>query len=233
MTTRSRFIFVVLTLVSIDYVRATGNQHEPSQKANESGPPTEVCSRDGKYCVHMIPTPGHPDECTLRVSASGTTLAEFPTMGYLLNVFFSPDNGHVAINNRRANAGDYLWVVSLRNGHAIKMPDDVAEDLGKKEAGTVAGDHWSDQSSPEIIALCPMCTSDDLRHSFLFSTGWKSSSELKVVEEFEFSKGWIAANNVCRITRNSLSISEHKVTKESHPSELVGRAWTWSPFHSE
>jgi hypothetical protein len=148
----------------------------------------------------MIPTPGHPDECTLRVSASDATLAEFPTMGYLLDVSFSPDNRHVAINNRRANAGDYLCVISLRNGQAIKMPDDVAEDLGKKEAGTITGDHWWHQSSPEIIALCPMCTSDDLRHSFLFSTGWKSSSELKVVEEFEFSKDWIAANNVCRIT---------------------------------
>jgi hypothetical protein len=41
-------------------------------------------------------------------------------MGYLLDVFFSPDNAHVAINNR-PNAGDYLWVISLRNGQAIKM----------------------------------------------------------------------------------------------------------------
>ena len=232
-TTRSRFIVVILMLVSIAYARGAGNQHESSEKANESGPPAQVCSRDNKYCVHMIPTPGHPDECTLRVSASGTTLVESPTMGYLLDVFFSPDNKYVAINNRRANAGDYLWVISSRNGQAIKMPDDVAEDLGKKEAGTIAGDHWSDQSMPEILALCPTCTRDDLRHSFLFSTGWKSAGELKVVEEFEFSKGWIAANNVCRITGTSLSVAEHKVAKESRPSELVRRAWTWSPFHSE
>jgi len=232
-TTRSRFIVVILMLVSIAYACGAGNQHESSEKANESGPLAQVCSRDNKYCVHMIPTPGHPDECTLRVSASGTTLVESPTMGYLLDVFFSPDNKYVAINNRRANAGDYLWVISLRNGQAIKMPDDVAEDLGKKEAGTIAGDHWSDQSMPEILALCPTCTRDDLRHSFLFSTGWKSAGELKVVEEFEFSKGWIAANNVCRITGTSLSVAEHKVAKESRPSELVRRAWTWSPFHPE
>jgi hypothetical protein len=56
----------------------------------------------------MIETPHHPDECTLRVSANGWTIAEFPTFGYLLGVFFSPNNAYVAINNRRANAGGLL-----------------------------------------------------------------------------------------------------------------------------
>jgi hypothetical protein len=129
-----------------------------------SGPPTEACSRDREYCVRMIETPHHPDECTLRVSANGRTIAEFPTFGYLLGVFFSPNNAYVAINNRRANAGDYLWVISLKNGQAIKMPDDVAEDTGKREAGKIVGDHWSDQAMPEIVALCPACTRDDLGH---------------------------------------------------------------------
>jgi hypothetical protein len=181
----------------------------------------------------MIATADHPDECTLRVSAGGKTLAEFPTMGYLLDVFFSPDTAHVAINNRRANAGDYLWVISLHDGRAIKMPDDVAEDLGEKDAGKIAGDHWSDQSVPEIVTLCPTCTSEDLRHSFLFSTGWTNSDELRVVEEFEFSKGWIAVNNLCRLTKTGLSVAEPKVVKEDQPSEVVKRAWTWSPFHTE
>jgi len=211
MPTRSRFIAAVLLLVWIAYARSAGNQHESSQKTNETGPPAEVCSRDNKYCVHMIPTPGHPDKCTLRISASGgTTLAEFPTMGYLLDVFFSPDDAHVAINNRRANAGDYLWVISLPEGRALKVPDDVAEDLGKTELGKIKRDNWL-ESTPEILALCPTCTKDDLRHPFLYSTGWKSSTELKVVEELEFSKGWIAANTVCQISGTGLSVAEHKV----------------------
>jgi hypothetical protein len=181
----------------------------------------------------MKPTAGHPDECTLRVSAGSKALAEFPTMGYLLNVFFSPDDAYVAINNRRANSGDYLWVISLRDGKAIKMPDDVAEEVGKKDLGGIAGDRWSDQSRPEVIALCPTCTSDDLRHSFLFSTGWTSSGELKVVEELEFSNGWIAVNNLCRLNETGLSVADEKVVKEDHPSDVVKRAWTWSPFHTE
>src|SRR4030095_6237038 len=164
-TAPTKFILPGLILVTIACARGADAQRELSRKANnESGPPSQVCSRDSKYCVAMIATVGHPDECTLRVSAGGKRLKEFPTMGYLSDVFFSPDNTHVAINNRRANSGDYLWVISLRDGTAIKMPDDVAEDACKKDAGKIAGAHWSDQSIPEVIALCPTCTSDDLWH---------------------------------------------------------------------
>jgi len=229
-----KLILPGLILISIACAHGADTQRKPQHKSsNESGPPSQVCSSDGKYCVRMRPTAGHPDECTLRVSAGSKALAEFPTMGYLLNVFFSPDNAYVAINNRRANSGDYLWVISLRDGKAIKMPDDVAGEVGKKDLGGIAGDHWSDQSRPEVIALCPTCTSDDLRHSFLFSTGWTSSGELKVVEELEFSNGWIAVNNLCRLNEAGLSVADEKVVKEDHPSDVVKRAWTWSPFHTE
>ena len=234
MTSRNNVILLCWILACIACADGADKQRESSRKArNESGPPSKVCSSDSEYCVQMVPTPGQPDEATLRLSAGGKTLAEFPTMGYLLDVFFSPDNAHVAINNRRANAGDYLWVISLHDGRAIKMPDDVAEEVGKKDAGNIAGDHWSDQSMPEMIALCPTCTSDDLRHSFLFSSGWTSSGELKVVEEFEFSNGWIAVNNLCRLNETGLSVASEKVMKEDRPSEVVKRAWTWSPFHTE
>lgn len=229
-----KLILPALILIAIACAHGADRQRKPPRKSsNESGPPSQACSSDSKYCVHMKPTAGQPDECTLDVSAGAKTLAKFPTMGYLLDVFFSPDNAYVAINNRRANAGDYVWVISLRDGKAIKMPDDVAEEAGKKELGKIAGDHWSDQSRPEVIALCPTCTSDDLRHSFRFSTGWTSSGELKVVEELEFSNGWIAVTSLCRPSESGLSIADQKVVKEDHPSDVVKRAWTWSPFHTE
>lgn len=233
MILRSRLFVIVLVLVSITSTQGKTKHRKASSKPDETGTPSEVCSSAKHYCVRMVPTPGHPDECTLRISARGSKMAEFPTYGYLLDVFFSPDNKYVAINNRRANSGDYLWVISLANGQAIKMPDDVAEELGKKQAGLIAGDHWSDQSNAEILAVCPTCTEDDLRHSFLSSSGWTSSGDLKVVEEFEFSKGWIGVNNVCRITDAGLSVAEHKMAKEDRPSKLVQRAWIWSPFHSD
>ena len=233
-TVPGKLLLPGLILIGIAFADAADRQHKASQKSNnESGPPSQACSSDSKYCVRIKPKAGQPDECTLRVSAGGKVLANFPTMGYLLGVFFSPDNAYVAINNRRANSGDYLWVISLRDGKAIKMPDDVAEESGKKDQGKIAGAHWSDQSRPDVIALCPTCTSDDLRHSFLFSTGWTSSGELKVVEELEFSNGWIAVNNLCRLSETGLSVADEKVVKEDHPSGVVQRAWTWSPFHTE
>jgi len=163
-------------------------------------------------------------------------------MGYLLDVFYSADNSYVAINNRRANAGDYLWVISLRDGQPLKIPEDVATELGKKELGQISGDHFPlHRAMPEVTALCPECTTDNLNHPFLFSRDWKSSDELNVVEEFHFfGRGaygpgapgvWIAVNKICRITGKRLSLVKQSVEKESQLSELVTRAWTWSPFH--
>jgi len=149
----------------------------------------------------------------------------------------------VAINNRRANAGDYLWVISLRDGEPLKVPEDIATELGKKELGQISGDHFPpDQAMPEVTALCPDCTPDNLNHPFLFSRDWKSSDELNVVEEFHFfGRGmygprapgvWIAVNKICRITGKRLSLVKQSVEKETGPSELVERAWTLSPFHN-
>jgi hypothetical protein len=233
-TPAGKLTWAGLIFAAIACVHAADTPHKrPHKSNNESGPPSQVCSGDKKYCVAMKATKGHPDECTLCLSSGGKTVASFPTMGYLLDAFFSPDNAHVAINNRRANSGDYLWVISLPDGKAIKIPDDVAEDTGTKELGNIAGDHWSDPSRPDVIAMCPTCTGDDLRHSFLFSTGWTSSGELKIVEELEFSNGWIAVNDLCRLSETGLSVTDEKVTKEDHPSDVVKRAWTWSPFHTE
>ncbi len=222
-----RWAPVGLALATIVCLRAVVGQNDAS------GPPTEVCSADKKYCVRMIEIPHHADECRLRVSANTRTIAEFPTFGYLLDALFSPDNSYVAINNRRANSGDYLWVISLHDGRAIKMPDDVADELSKEEVGQIKGDHPSNQSIPEIIALSPNCTTDFVVHAFVFARDWKSSNELRVVEEVECPEGWIAANKICRIVGKRLALVEQTVEKKSRPSELVRQAWTWSPFHSD
>ncbi len=212
-----------------------------SSKSNQWSPPQEICSHDNNFCVKIVPDK-HPDGCTLVVSSKDRVLAQFATMGYLLDVFYSADNSYVAINNRRANAGDYLWVISLRDGQPLKIPEDVATELGKKELGQISGDHFPpDRAMPEVTALCPECTPDNLNHPFLFSRDWKSSDELNVVEEFHFfGRGaygpgapgvWIAVNKICRITGKRLSLVKQSVEKESQLSELVTRAWTWSPFH--
>jgi hypothetical protein len=46
------------------------------------------------------------------------------TFGYIRNVFWSDNGKYVAIYNRRANAGDYVWIFSLPDGKCIKAADD-------------------------------------------------------------------------------------------------------------
>jgi hypothetical protein len=189
------------------------------------------CSSDGAYCVELVPTHGYPDEAILRVSDKRRTFAEFGTFGYLLGVIFSPKSRYVAVNNRRANAGDYLWVISLTDGSPIKIPDDV--EWAKRELGKIAGDHSPSEVMPEVRRLCSDCTADGVQHRFLFTHGWNSPNELTVIEELQFREGWIAVKKRCRVVAGGIILVGHTAEKEDGPSEVVRRAWTWSPFHSK
>src|SRR5437870_8242321 len=94
-------------------------------------PPHELVSPNKQYSVKMIlaPMPGFdPYDTTLEVCAGERVLARHPTEGYLLDAFWSPDGKYVAVDNRRANSGDYCWVFRLSDGAALKRPDDLAPD---------------------------------------------------------------------------------------------------------
>jgi hypothetical protein len=193
------------------------------------------CTSDGTYCVELVPTPeyqrGYPGEASLRLSLKNRAFAYFDTFGYLLDVIFSPNGRYVAVNNRRANSGDYLWVISLKDGNTIKIPDDI-EWAQKGKLGEIVGDHSPNEVMPDVNRVCPDCTADSVRHGFLFAQGWNSSDELTVIEELEFPQGWILVKKRCRLVGGRLTLVEHKAEKEHSPSELVRKAWTWSPFHS-
>src|SRR5213592_2269154 len=94
----------------------------------EDDPPDELFSPDKRYSVKMLhtalPGSGPYGFFTLTVRAGDRVLSEFPTIGYLIDAFWSPDGRYVAVDNRRGNSGDYLWVFSLTDGHAIKKPVD-------------------------------------------------------------------------------------------------------------
>lgn len=62
---------------------------------------------------------------TILIKDNGKEIAKFPSYGYLLSVLWSGTGEYVAVNNRRANAGDYIWVISLPDGKCIKQPDDA------------------------------------------------------------------------------------------------------------
>ena len=92
-------------------------------------PPSELFSPDKTHSVQLLETPmpdadPEGDDYTLVLTAAGKPIGKFATQGYLIDAFWSPNHKYVAVDNRRANAGDYLWVLDLTNGHAVKIPDD-------------------------------------------------------------------------------------------------------------
>jgi hypothetical protein len=164
---------------------SAAGKKSPAQ--TEWKPSTELCSADHEYCVKIVAETQDLDHRTLSVSSKARVLAQFPTFGYLMDAFWSPDNKYVAINNRRANAGDYLWVISLSDGAALKMPDDLATEMGKKNLGHINGDDPWGKTVQEVTTRFTECAHDRLDHKFLFAQGWKSASELLVLEELQFS----------------------------------------------
>jgi lipoprotein NlpI len=170
---------------------------EPSASGSAAGkessvqtewkPSTELCSADHQYCVKIAAKAQDLDHRKLIVSSKARVLAQFPTFGYLMEAFWSPGNKYVAINNRRANAGDYLWVISLTDGAALKMPDDLATEIGKKNLGHINGDDPWGKTVQEVTTRYTECAHDRLDHKFLFAQGWKSAGDLLVLEELQFS----------------------------------------------
>jgi hypothetical protein len=74
-------------------------------------------------------------------------------------------------STQRANAGDYLWVISLKDGAALKMPDDVANELKKKNRGHINGDDPWGKTLREVTARFHDCTRARLDHQFLYAQG--------------------------------------------------------------
>ena len=140
-------------------------------------PPTELTAPDKQSFVsieHRNLPSSDPQEgfFTLVMRVRGTIVLEVPTMGYLLDAFWSPNNEYVAVNNRRSNAGDYLWVFSLHSGEVLKAPDDR---LGEVLAQMAA------EKFPELARA------DFDRFSNL-AKGWSDSRELEVESRIVFRR---------------------------------------------
>jgi lipoprotein NlpI len=248
-----------------------------SSPAPEWIPSTKLCSSNGNYCITIAETnpsnkTANPrihsnyldqENRTLTVSMNGKTVAQYPTYGYLLGAFWSPDNKYVAANNRRANAGDYLWVISLSDGAALKMPDDLATELGKKNLGHIGADDPWGKTVQFVRSRYTECAHNRLEHQFLFAQGWKNTSELLVEEELQFSKEppqkptitapgsgkgivatlgfygpgapgiWITINKACRVSGNKISLKEQAIEKHERSSAFVDCAWTYGSYWTQ
>jgi hypothetical protein len=146
----------------------------------------ELCSPDQNSCVKIAPAESRKDsdDKNLIVTSNGRTLGQYPTFGYLLHAFWSPQ--YVAINNRRANTGDYLWVISLPDGGTLKVPEVDAQ-----------GDSW-EATMQQITARWPDLARDKNYKAWLQTRGWKSAAELNVVETVQFRtlRAWVEVHKI-------------------------------------
>jgi len=138
----------------------------------QSDIPEKFASPDGKYFVQMVqkamPGADSLDDFTLVLMANRRTLVKAPTFGYLIGADWSPDGKYVTINNRRGNAGDYVWVFDLRSGKAVKRPDDKN------------GRAWEKAAAEAVRKELPSANEDTLRRDWVTAEGWEGD-QLKVV----------------------------------------------------
>jgi hypothetical protein len=154
--------------------------------AAEDKPPDELYSPDHRYSVtilHSALTGADPYDgfFTIVVRSGQQDIAKYPTMGFLLDAFWSFDGKYVAVDNRRANSGDYLWVFRLSDGHALRTPVDAVP--GHPED---AYEKYAEDLVQRVTRKFPELTYGEFRKLFTFAKGWTDSSHVLVKTNFAF-----------------------------------------------
>lgn len=141
------------------------------------GQSSELTSPNGAYTVRILKralatADRIMGDSTLTISKDRHVLLEVPTTGYLIDALWSPDGRYVAINNRRGNSGDYVWVFSLRDGRMLKKPDDQVFSYPLQK----------------ITAICEDCIEASFDKDLMLAKAWTSPNELEVETRWRFYK---------------------------------------------
>lgn len=167
--------------------------------------PSELTSPNGRYTVeiidHQLP---HADSVvgnlTLVLFRREHAILKTPTTGYLIDALWSSDGKYVAINNRRGNSGDYVWVFSLPDGRAVKKPDDESISF----------------SLSKITKIYSDCNEGTFDRDLTIAKAWRSGNELEVETRWRFYKtALIVRRAVYKISGNKVALVQEQVSK--HP----------------
>jgi hypothetical protein len=151
----------------------TGESEAEAGTASTTREPERFVAPDRRAEVRIVQKAlpgqnGSTDFFTLELLVGGTVTAQVPTEGYLTDAYWSPDGQYVAVNNRRGNQGDYLWVFSVADGKVLKRADDAL------------GTRWETTALTEMEDKESKASADNLRRKFLMAEGWSKEGALLV-----------------------------------------------------
>jgi hypothetical protein len=182
----SRFIVIIVILCVLLGMKSFGG---------------EVWTSDDKKCLVRIADAVGAEQSDLNreieISVDGRILARLRTIGYLMDVKWSQSGEFVAINNRRASSGDYLWVVSLSNGQVIRKPDDPF------------------RFRPSVFVSSSEYGSDsDVFRMFIIANRWDSDGSLLVERSFSYKdkNNTVIEHLVCEVSEGELWVKAARVS---------------------
>lgn len=153
------------------HAQQESGKSSPAEEPNL--PPQQVNSPDEKFSVVMEPAaPGDEDSIQrmLVIREGKKEIAKKATIGFLVNAFWNETEKYVAITNRTATSGDYVWIFSLPSGECVKEPD---IDLQPSDPF----DFLNEAASKAIHKLANV-KDDDLAHYRIIARGWTKDGNL-------------------------------------------------------
>lgn len=155
---------------------------QPAKKPanpDDEGPPSILKSPDGKSAVRIVDKPmpgtdGVTDFFTLEVLRDNKVVMRVATEGYLISAYWNAECSKVAVNNRRGNSGDYMWVFSLPDGKVLKKADDRT------------GEAWMAAAAK---ALKASGQSGGIYKGWLNATGWSAGGDLEINSRMRLEGG--------------------------------------------
>jgi hypothetical protein len=165
----------------------------------------KIVSPNELHAIEIVqePFPGADPvtgDSTLILFKRGRAILKAPTTGYIINALWSSDGKHVAVNNRRGNSGDYLWVFSLARGRAVKKPDDESFPFPRRQ----------------VTKVCLDCDEASFDKDLSFANVWKSANQLQVESRWRYYRtALIVRHAVYRVSGTRMVLIHQKLVR--HP----------------
>lgn len=89
----------------------------------------------GEYSIKIAVGADEGDDTDhLELRRGAKLIASYEATGYVKDAFWSEDGKWVAANVRDANSGDYVWVLSLKDGAIVRQANNDVEEPWEKAA---------------------------------------------------------------------------------------------------